>query len=334
MLPCNTLRKLIKVTTMKRQHEDTTAPGTVPEDCALPETSSISETEKKQKREKQSELSSSHDLCAPITIQDLKSLKLGRIFHGDVLVIYKTIVDQVHGIQLLRADLDDSKGNMAITLNVPHNLIPTAEEKLVVGQGICIKDFKVSPKTVYDHGDCSCILVLHEKSIIETIPAVCTQYTFVPTTTISQLTNTTGFAIGTVAGLVTSAKEIGGQYVLNIKDGQSQKDTTTVYLFSTFKPIFKLIQQQISKQEAPMVLFRNLVRGPYASRFSTHMQSHFHNSGQFEQSTSRPQQTSYVNNKGQRNVNHSRYTCRPICHNLQQLLCSSRHIWNSFHRST
>ena len=157
----------------------------------------------RKKHENKSEIRTNHQLCTPITIQELKSLKLGRIFHGDVLVIYKTIVDQIHGIQLLRADLVDSKGNMAITLNVPHNLIPTAEEKLVVGQGICIKDFKFSPKTVYDHGDCSCILVLHDKSIIETIPAVCTQYTFVPTTTISQLTNTTGFAIGTVAGLVT-----------------------------------------------------------------------------------------------------------------------------------
>lgn len=250
---------------MKRQHEDTTAPAAAPQHCPLPESSTISETHKRQKGEEQAELSSNHDLCAPITIQELKSLKQGRIFHGDVLVIYKTIVDRVHGIELLRADIVDTKGNMAITLNVPHNLIPTAEQKLVVGQGICIKDFKVSPKTVYDHSDCNWILVLHEKSIIETIPAVCTEYRFVPTTTIRQLRNTTGFGIGTVVGLVTSAKEIDSQYVLNIKDGQCQQDTASVYLFDTFKPIFKLVQQQISKKEAPMLLFRNVVRGPHAS---------------------------------------------------------------------
>ena len=197
----------------------------------------------RQNHEKQSELSSNHDLCTPITIQDLKTLKLGRIFHGDVLVIYKTIVDQIHDIQLLRADLVDSKGNMAITLNVPHNLIPTAEQKLVVGQGICIKDFKVSPKTVYDHSDCNWILVLHEKSIIETIPAVCTEYRFVPTTTIRQLTNTTGFGIGTVAGLVTSAKEIGSQYVLNIKDGQCKKDTSSVYTNSTIYTFYIYLEE-------------------------------------------------------------------------------------------
>lgn len=157
---------------------------------------------------------------------------------------------------------------MEITLNVPHNLIPTTEDKLVVGQGICIKDFKVPPKTVYDHGDCSCILVLHDKSIIETIPAVCTQYTFVPTTTISQLTNTTGFAIDTVAGLVTSAKEIGGHYVLNIKDGQSQKYTATVYTNSTIYTFLHLLRRNCISVNPWYILQCRFIFSVHLSQFS------------------------------------------------------------------
>jgi len=100
----------------------------------------------------------------------------------------KQYSNQIHEIELLRADLVDSKGNMAITLNVPHNLIATVETKLVVGQGICIRDIKISPKTIYDHGDYTCILVLHEKSTVETILAICNQYKSVPTITINHLT--------------------------------------------------------------------------------------------------------------------------------------------------
>jgi len=188
---------------------------------------------------------------------------------------------------LLRADLVDSKGDMAITLNLPHNLIVVVEAKLVVGQGICIKDFKISAKTIYDHGDCTCILVLHDRSIVETIPSICKEYKFVPTTTIKQLTNTTTpFVTSTVVSLVTYAKQIGPEYALDIKDGQSEEDKATVctnsiihtflhllkqilkqlpltlvhfaiqvYLFTTFLSFFNPIQKQILKQEMPMVLF-------------------------------------------------------------------------------
>jgi len=187
------------------------------------------------------------------------------------------MVDQIHGIQLLRVDLVDSKGNMEITLNVPHNLIPTAEDKLVVGQGICIRDFKVSPKTVYDHGDCTCILPLHDKSIIKTIPAMCTQYTFVPTTTISQLTNTTGFAIGTVAGLVTSAKEIGGQYVLNIKDGQSQKDKATVYTNSTIYTFLHLLRSNCISVNTWYILQFRFIFSLHFNQFPNQYKNKFQN---------------------------------------------------------
>jgi hypothetical protein len=34
----------------------------------------------------------------PITIQDLKSLKVGKVFHDDVILPYKTTIDKTHSI--------------------------------------------------------------------------------------------------------------------------------------------------------------------------------------------------------------------------------------------
>ena len=154
-----------------------------------------------------------------VTIQDLKGLKVGNVFHGDVIVIYKTTIDRVHNIDLLRFDLVDEKGEMTITVNVPHTLIPVHESKLIPGQGVCIEGFKISPKTMYDHGDCNCILVLHDWSILETISPICQEYKFLPNTTIRQLTtNKSTFSIGTIVALVTSVKQLGSQYALELKD--------------------------------------------------------------------------------------------------------------------
>jgi hypothetical protein len=51
-----------------------------------------------------------HTRCNPITIQELKTLKVGEIFHGDVIVTYKTTIDQAHNIDLLHIGLVDEKG--------------------------------------------------------------------------------------------------------------------------------------------------------------------------------------------------------------------------------
>ena len=90
----------------------------------------------------------------------------------------------MHGLELLHSYLVDTKGEITITLNVSHNPIARFEPMVLLGQGICIKNFKIAQKTVYDHGDCDCILVLHDTTILETIPSVYKEYKFVPTTTI------------------------------------------------------------------------------------------------------------------------------------------------------
>jgi hypothetical protein len=92
-----------------------------------------------------------HSKGSHVTIQELKGLKVGTIFHGDIIITYKTNIDRVHNIDLLRIDLVDEKGEMTITVNVPHNLIALHESKLVHGQGVCIEGFNISPKTIYDH---------------------------------------------------------------------------------------------------------------------------------------------------------------------------------------
>ena len=86
-----------------------------------------------------------HSKFNVVTIQDLKGLKVGNVFHGDVIVIYKTTIDRVHNIDLLRLDLVDEKGEMTIIVNVPHNLIPIHKSKLIPRQGVCIEGFKISP---------------------------------------------------------------------------------------------------------------------------------------------------------------------------------------------
>jgi hypothetical protein len=234
-----------------------------------------------------------HSKCNVVTIQDLKGLKVGNVFHGDVIVIYKTTIDRVHNIDLLRLDLVNEKGEMPITVNVPHTLIPVHESKIIHGQGVCIEGFKISPKTMYGHGDCNCILVLHDRSILETISPICQEYKFLPNTTIRQLTtNKSTFSIGTIASLVTYAKQLGSQYVLEIKDGHLEEDKTIVstnplivvfshlhthlllltaniltqYLIASL-PFFHIYvflyysTTTIIEKRKPMLLFRNVVKG-------------------------------------------------------------------------
>ena len=52
-------------------------------------------------------------------------------------------------------------------------------------------------KTNYDHGNCDRITSLNETSTIETVPPTCNEYTFIPNTTIKQLSeNTDRYRVG------------------------------------------------------------------------------------------------------------------------------------------
>jgi hypothetical protein len=54
----------------------------------------------------------------------LKSLKVGKVFQGDVIVTYKTTINKEDIIELLRIDLVDTKREMIVTLNIANNFIP------------------------------------------------------------------------------------------------------------------------------------------------------------------------------------------------------------------
>ena len=148
-----------------------------------------------------------HDDGKPTIIQELKSLKIGNVFHGNVILKYKTTIDKGHGTELLQVDMTDQKGHTTTTLNIPHNLISKYDDICVQGHGLrslCISEFRISPRTKYDHGDYKCILLINNPSTIEQIAPVCKYYSFMPTTTtIKQLlTSKNPYAIGTIGTLV------------------------------------------------------------------------------------------------------------------------------------
>ena len=96
-----------------------------------------------------------------------------------------------HDKCILRADITDAKGDMIVTLNACGNLIDKYEEIITLGKSIRVINFKVAPKTNYDHGDCDCILIVDHHTTIEKIEFVCEEYFFIPNTTIKILLATT-----------------------------------------------------------------------------------------------------------------------------------------------
>ena len=171
----------------------------------------------------------------PISIEELTSWKAGNVFHGNIVAVYRTMLDKLRKTnEIFRADLTDSKGEMTITLNLRGNLVKEHEEKLVAGKAICVKDFKIAPKTDYDHCESECILVADQKTTIENIPLVCQEYTFIPNTCIKELLQTVDkYAVGTIGAIVTSTKISGSQYILEIKDGNSDHDKAIVSKFAS-----------------------------------------------------------------------------------------------------
>ena len=134
--------------------------------------------------------------------------------------------------EILQADLTDAKGEITITLNVRGDLINQHQQKLLLGKGVSITDFKIAAKTTYDHGDSECILVVDQQTSIENIPPVCHEYNFIPNTSIKTLLEQTEqYVLGTIGAIVTSAKKTGTQYTLEVKDGNSENEEAIVNLF-------------------------------------------------------------------------------------------------------
>ena len=179
----------------------------------------------------------------PISIEELTSCKAGNVFHGNIVVAYRTMLDKLRKTnEILRADLTDAKSEMTITLNLRGNLVKQHEEKLVSGRAICVKDFKIAPKTDYDHCESECILVADQQTTIENIPLVCTVYSFIPNTCIKGLLQTMDrYAVGTVGAIVTGAKKSDTQYTLEIKDGNSEYDKAIVSKFASIHLSCKIL---------------------------------------------------------------------------------------------
>jgi hypothetical protein len=81
--------------------------------------------------------------------------------------------------------MKDNEAMMIVRLTIPTQLVHKHAEKFFPGNGIFITNFNIFRKTVYDHGDCDLIISLNEKRIVEKIPTICSEYRFVPDTTIN-----------------------------------------------------------------------------------------------------------------------------------------------------
>jgi hypothetical protein len=158
------------------------------------------------------------------------------VFVGDIMVIYSTYLDKENKSRsIMRVDLIDKEAMMTVTLTIPPQLVQKHAEKILSGNGISITSFNIFPKTVYDRGDCDRIIPLDETSIVEKNSDVCSEYRFVPDSTISQLAQSTDiYPIGTIGAAVTLARKLGLQHILHIKDGDldSKKAMVPVFIFS------------------------------------------------------------------------------------------------------
>jgi hypothetical protein len=146
------------------------------------------------------------------------------------MVVYNTYLDKVNkSRKILRADMTDENGMMTVTLTVPAHLIQRHEEKILLGSGISITNFKILPKTNYDRGDCDRVISLDESSLVETLSPICKEYSFIPDTSIKQFAdNMDMYPIGAIGAVVTLARKVGLQYTLHIKDGNIDNDKATV----------------------------------------------------------------------------------------------------------
>jgi hypothetical protein len=97
------------------------------------------------------------------------------------MVVYNTYLDKVNkSRKILRADMANENGMLTVTLTVHAHLIQRHGQKILPGSGISITNFKIIAKTDYDHGDCDHIISLDEYSLVETLPLICKEYTFIP----------------------------------------------------------------------------------------------------------------------------------------------------------
>jgi hypothetical protein len=149
------------------------------------------------------------------------------------MVVYTTYLDKENkNRSIMWDDMTDKDAMMIVTLSSPPQLVQKHAKKILPHNGISITNFNVLPKIVYDHGDCDRIILVNETSIVEKIPAICSEYCFLPNSTIRQLAQSTDiYPIGTIGATMTLARKFGSQHILHIKNGDLDSDKTIVPLF-------------------------------------------------------------------------------------------------------
>ena len=71
---------------------------------------------------------------------------------------------------------------------------------------------------------------------------VCQEYSFIPNTCIKDLLRTIDrYAVGTIGAIVTGTKKSGTQYILEIKDGNSEYDKAIVSKFASIHLSCKIL---------------------------------------------------------------------------------------------
>jgi hypothetical protein len=123
-----------------------------------------------------------------LSIEGLNNCQTGQVFIGDIMVVYSTYLDKENKSRsIMRVDMIDKDATMTVTLTVPPQLVQKHGKRILPRNGMSITNFNILPKTVYDHGDCDRIIFLNETSIVEKIILVCSEYRFIPDSTINQL---------------------------------------------------------------------------------------------------------------------------------------------------
>jgi hypothetical protein len=179
-----------------------------------------------------------------LSIEGLNNRRTGQVFIGDIMVVYRsTYLDKANKTRcIVCADMTNNEAMMTVTLTIPTQLVQKHAKKILPGNGISITNFNILPKTVYDRGDCNHIISLNEISIVENIPAIYSEYCFVPDTTINQLAQSNDtYPIITIGADVTLARKLSSQHILRINDGEPDNDKAMVsFSISSFVLYFHM----------------------------------------------------------------------------------------------
>jgi hypothetical protein len=103
------------------------------------------------------------------------------------MVVYNTYLDKANkSHKILHANMTDANGMMTFTLIFHAHIIERHEKNIDPGAGISITNFKIIPKSGYDHGGCDRIILILESIIAETVSPTCKEYNFIQDTIIKQ----------------------------------------------------------------------------------------------------------------------------------------------------